>query len=203
MHRSSWPLFPATCRDLVAGGARAAGAVADVQFRVADGEHERRLASGLGAVTSLAVLDALMCLPPGMDVRAVDLGDVSRAHLRGAPPGCVEWRDRDATLRRLAVLPGEVSLVIVPATGWRSGLVRAAAFAPFAARVVRLDKLPARWPAPAWEAVSAGVGVWAPGGDGEFVEFVPPTPFVARFAKPARWRFVERAYRRWLTTSGR
>jgi hypothetical protein len=167
-----------------------------------EAEHERRRAAGVGGIPSLAVLDALMCLPAGVDVSTADLGDRCLARLREARPGCVEWLQGGRVVHRLAVPPVDVALVVVDATDWRTGLRRAAAFAPFAMRVVRLDRLPARWPEPAWEAVSAGAGIWAPADDGGVVEYVPPAEFVPRWVKPARWRFQERAYSRWLTTTG-
>lgn len=187
-------------RFVVPGAARVTGAVADAVVRLDIAEHERRRAAGLGDVPSLDVLDALMCVPEGVDVPVADLGPVTLSHLRRAPAGCVMWVNGGWALRRLAVMPLSVELVIVRSTSWRAAIRRAAAFSPFATRVVLLDRLPSSWPAGSFDAVACGVGVWA-NHDGAVVEYVAPEPFQLRWVKPARWRFAERAYGEWLRSS--
>lgn len=187
---------------LVTGAARAAGVVADAVVVVDPREHERRAANGLGAVTSLEVLDALMCLPLGVAVTARDLGQRARSSLVAAPRGMVEWAPDLSWVRRLGVPAAEVALVVVSASRWAAGLRRAAAFGPFAPRVVVLDRLPREWPAPALDAVAAGVGVWVRD-EGDTVEMVAPAAYRPRVAKAAKWRFAERAYETWIRSTAR
>ncbi len=183
---------------VVRGGAVLAGAVASAVVVVDRDEHGRREACGLGAVTSLPLLDALMCLPPGVAVRAVDLGDRVAGELRSAPSGCVEWLPGpELAVRRVAVPAVDINAVVVEAGRWADGLRRAAAFGAVAPRVVLLDR--ARVPADRlWEADAAGTGVWAREPDGSVREVVAPAAFVRRYVKPAGWRFRERAYGAWL-----
>ncbi|MCU1588877.1 MAG: hypothetical protein JWP11_133 [Frankiales bacterium] len=183
---------------LVRGGAVLAGAVASAVVVLDREEHGRRAACGLGAVASLPLLDALMCLPYGVRVPAVDLGDRVAEELRSAPSGCVEWLlGPEPVVRRVVVPAADVMAVVVESAGWADGLRRAAAFAPVAPRVVLVDR--ARLPADRlWEADAAGTGVWARDSDGSVREVVAPAAFVRRYVKPAGWRFRERAYGAWL-----
>ena len=76
------------------------------------------------------------------------------------------------------------------------------AFEPFGTRVVLLDACP-RAAEFAWEADAAGVGLWIRERDGQIIQVVPPAPFVRRYAKPAGWRFTERAYTAWINATTR
>lgn len=183
---------------LVAGAAHAAGARADAYVAPRAVEHIRRTAAGAASVTCLGLLDALMCLPLGADVPAADLEPDALARLRAGPPGCVDWAPDRTWVRRLADPPADVTLVIVAAPGLTAGLKRAAAFTPFAPRVVLLGRLPRSFRDRAWEADAAGVGVWTRQPDGALVEHVPADPFQAPLFKPAGWRFRERAYAAWV-----
>lgn len=191
------------CRAVVRGGARAAGAVADAVIDVDGAEDARRSAIGLGGVTSLGLLDALMCLPAGADVPVEDIGETALWFLRRAPVGVVIWSPDICRVRRLAVPVVAVPLVLVCTGAWRGGLRRASAFEPFAQRVLLLDRMPISWPNSAWEAAAIGVGVWARQSDGRIVELVAPAAFEQRFTKPAGWRFRERAYATWVTSKRR
>lgn len=182
---------------LVRGAARLAGAVASAVVAVDASEHARRSACGLGAVTSLQLLDALMCLPSGVEVRESDVGRTVQDTIAAAPPGCVDRLPGHA-LRRLAVPAAAVPLVVVEGGRWGTALARAAAFSPVAASCVLLDQRDVPW-GRLWEADAAGVGVWACDG-GTPEQLVAPTPFGQRYYKPAGWRFRERAYSAWLMT---
>ena len=182
--------------------ARVTGAIADAVVRIDEGEHARRAELGLAAgVEDLDLLDALMCLPLNHAVSVDDLEVVELAHLRACPPGCVQWIDDGSrVLRRLAPAT-TIELVVVHAQRWRSGLRRAAAFEPFAVRVVVIDRPRHSLVDVAWEADVTGVGLWVRTQGGEIIEVVTPTPFVRRYVKPAAWRFSERAYTTWLNAT--
>lgn len=185
----------------VPSGARVSGAVADAVVTVDAIEDQRRAGLGLVGVADLGLLDALMCLPVGEAIPVADLGPVASAHLRAAPAGCVEWLDGGTRVRRLLVPAATVELVVVRCGRWRSGLLRAAAFEPFATRVVLLERPPRALHDIAWEADGAGVGLWVRHLDTEIVEVVAPAPFVRRYVKPAGWRFAERAYTAWIAAA--
>lgn len=198
----------------VKSAARVAGAVADAVLVVDDVEAARRIRFGLRGVSDLGLLDALMCLPVGAPVAVDDLSPVSRSRLRAAPAGCVEWLAGGTRVRRLLTPALTVDLVVVRAGTWRAGLLRAAAFEPFATRVVLLPCEPRTLRDIAWQADAAGIGLWigqadedrpmdtpaAEAGTGEVVQVVGPAPFVRRYVKPAGWRFTERAYTTWTAT---
>lgn len=182
---------------VVPGAARLAGAVASAVVVVDGSEHDRRSACGLGAVTSLPLLDALMCMPYGIGVRAADVGDSVAAAVRSAP----EWLQWDGPVVRRVVVPAaEVALVVVESARWADALGRAAVFSSVAPRGVLLDRAAIR-DSRLWEADAAGIGVWARDADGTVDKLVAPGPFVQRYFKPAGWRFRERAYGAWLTST--
>jgi hypothetical protein len=186
---------------VVAGAARVAGAKADAVVDIDRAEHLRRARCGLGGVETLGLLDALMCVPHGEPIPVVDLGEVALWHLRRAPEGCVQWLAGGRAVRRLLVPVASVPLVVVRAAGWRTGLRRAAAFEPFARRVVLLPRAGRELGGYAWEADAAGTGLWVTGPDGGVDEVVAPGEFVPRYVRPARWRFTERAYIAWLSAN--
>jgi hypothetical protein len=165
-------------------------------------EHRRRAACDLGGVESLGLLDALMSLPHGAPVPVRDIGEVTLWHLRRCPEGCVQWLDNGRTVRRLLVPVTSVPLVVVRAASWRAGLHRAAAFEPFTRRAVLLARESRTLAGYAWEADAAGTGLWVANPDNPQVkEIVAPGEFVLRYVRPARWRFTERAYSTWLSTT--
>jgi len=188
--------------SVVPGAARVSGAWADAVVAVEAVEHARRAAAGLGAVPDYSTLYALMCLPADAAVAVADLGDVVRRLLGKAPAGCVEWLDGGMRVRRCYVPAATAPLVVVRGATWRPALRRAAAFEPFATRVVLLTRAPRRVADIAWEADVDGTGLWIshPGGDVE--EIVAPTPWVEHYVNPAGWRFAEHAYAAWLAHRG-
>jgi hypothetical protein len=182
--------------DVVLHGARSAGSVADAIVLPDTDEQLRRRDVGLGAVCSLALLDALMSLPAWEPVRLDDLSNHVHRQVTSAPRGVVEI---DGTwVRRLLTPPLTVVAAVVRATKWRHALRRAERFTPFAQRLMVLDRVPAT--KLTWEASIAGVGVWALV-DGQTHEVCPPAPYVRRYWKAAGWRFAEHAYAAALTST--
>jgi hypothetical protein len=194
----NFPLSPDTLIagsvEVVAGGARAAGTAADALVTWDHTEQARRHQAGLGAVTSLWLLDSVMNLPLGSPTRASDLSETTWDDLRRAPAGVVEIED--AWVTRLLTPPLTVVAAAVGGNGWRRPLQRVGRFAPFAQRLLILDTVPP--PRLIWEAEVAGVGVWVIE-NSYLIEACTPEPFNRRYWKPAGWRFAEHAYAAWLS----
>lgn len=180
--------------EVVAGGARAAGTVADALVTWDQAEQARRHQASLGAVTSLWLLDSVMNLPLGAPIRVSDLSETTWDDLRRAPAGVVEIEG--AWVTRLLTPPLTVVAAAVGGNGWRRPLQRIGRFTPFAQRLLILDTAPA--PRLIWEAQAAGVGVWVVE-NSYLVEVCRPEPFKRRYWKPAGWRFAECAYAAWLS----
>lgn len=200
VHPQPWShsVEPSALADLVmvARGARAAGSVADALVVNDTVEQARRRACGLGAVKSLALLDALLSLPLEEPVRVRDLSEHTRRLVLQAPAGVVHVEDR--WVRRLLVPPLTVVAAMVWAVQWRTAIRRVSTFQPFAQRLVVLDEVPS--PKLSWEAQVAGIGVWVPEPGGTRV-VCSPEPYVRRYWKAAGWRFAENAYRAATTSS--
>lgn len=179
---------------LVRWAARVSGGRGHARVLVDHAEHRRRAAFGLSAVVDLTLLDALLGLPAGEQVSWADLDAEAARRLRKAPEGVLECTS--GGVRRLLAPAATVSLVVVPALSWRSGLRRAAAFQPFAARVVLVDVPPG--PDLLWEADVLGVGVWRDRSPDPPEELLPPAPWRCVQVKAAGWRFRERAYGTWF-----
>jgi len=184
----------------VEGGACLSGERADAVIDLDPAEHRRRQQAGLGALTDLTLLKVCMGLPLHAAVRLIDLPQLDQALISRAPAGVFEMH-RGLVSRRIT------SVVAVPAvtlTGndWVSLLGRAAAFSGVSQRIVVMAAAPAKLSERLWEAQLEGVGVWLRDGD-DLVELLAPEVFVPRLVKPARWRFLERAYSAWLREGGR
>lgn len=196
------PLRPSAlpaATTLIPGGAIGAGMQADALCVLDDGEHLRRQRVGVGAVTSLTVLDAVMNLPLEVPVRCTDIATEVLSRLERADRALVivdgEW------VTRVGRPPLTVLGVLVPGPSWRSALLRAVAFGPLSQRIVVLDRAPESIDMLLWEAELAGVGVWLEDQDSA-IELLQPEPFRLRYLKAATWRFSERAYRA-ATANGR
>jgi hypothetical protein len=179
-------------------GARSTGSVADALVLHDADEQARRVASCLGAVPSLALLDTLLNLPVGVPTRRDDVSPYSRELLWRAPLGVVELDGLWVT--RLLTPPLTVVAAVVRSVPWRRAIQRAGRFAPFAQRIMVFDVVPS--PELTWEANAVGVGVWAIV-DGKTHELCRPAPFVRAYWKAAGWRFAEHAYATWLTSTPR
>lgn len=168
------------------------GAVAGVAYQPDEVEIERRATVGLGAITNMAVLDALMGLPGGMRVAISDLTDRERRLLRRAPAGAVGWDEEH--VERRAVPPVTPRLAVVRARDWQTGMTKAGQFAPFCARVMLLSKPPADLDDAAVQASFWGIGMCVATG-GTVRTLVEPEPYVRVRHSPAQWRFAEEIYR--------
>lgn len=182
---------------VVERAARVAGACADALVLFDEEELRRRTRAGLGAVTSLPLLDALMTLPQDAHVHAGDLESRTLAELRSAPAGCVQW-DGDWVLR-LMTPPLTVVAAVVRGHGWRRPISQVAHFSNFAQQIVILPRPPRAGTSVLWEAELAGIGVWVCPSPGELHELVAPAPFRRSYFKPATWRFTERALHAYLS----
>jgi hypothetical protein len=176
-----------------------AGTRADAVVHVDTGEHARRRAAGVTAVTSLPVLGALLTLPVHEEVRLADLSRRHRELVERAGPGAVEIDGRSVT-RRL-VPAASVPLVVVRRRGWRQALAAAGEFSTLRPTVVLLDREPGDWRSRAWEADLAGVGVLLCQGAEVETLLRPRSGYPPMAVRPARWRFLEHAYLVWLTGS--
>ena len=181
---------------VIAAGAVTAGAVGDAVVACDYAEQARRQDAGLGAVTSVWLLDAVMTLPAGVPVRVADLSEEVWACVSAAPKGVVVIDGGWVT--RLLSPPLTVVGAVVSGTGWRRSLQRAGRFTPFAQRLLVLEKTPPS--EMIWEAQIAGVGVWT-FKDARLEEICPPVPFRQLYWKPAGWGFAERAYAASLRSS--
>lgn len=129
--------------DVTLGAARLAdGEVADAVVRVDWTEHQRRLACGLTAVTDLHALDRLLTFPLHELVSWPDLTPDDARVLKALPEGAVEFTETG--VRRVFAPAADVDVVIARASRWQTGLRKAAAFAPFARRVLLLPRAPER-----------------------------------------------------------
>jgi len=183
---------------VVAGAAKVAGGRADAWVDIDEREHRRRALLGLGAVTSLELLDRVLGLPRGGWVRWNDLTPEETRSLRAAPTGVVVGSAL-GVCRTLAP-PAAVPLVLIRSASWRRGLRTASAFEPFAQRVLILDGSCRSLREVTWEADCLGVGVWIENGAGT-EEVVRPAPWRQRYVTAAGWRFRERAYGVWLSAA--
>lgn len=183
---------------LVGGGAQAAGTIADALAVIDAGEHARRARTGLAAVTSLGMLDAVLDFPLHVPVRMCDIGPEAESAARRAPGGV--FRRDSTTVTRLLSPSVTVVAALVTGVSWRQMMARVVSFAPFCQQLMLLDRAPRMLGSLVWEAQVAGVGVWVRD-DAEIVEVLRPQVFKRRRWKAAGWRFQERAYATWLRST--
>ncbi len=143
--------------EVVLRGARSAGSVGDAVVLPDADEQVRRRNVGLGAVCSLPLLDALMCLPVGEQVRLSDLSPHVHRQVMSAPLGVVEVRRRVGDASADAAADGRCG-------GGASGQVAACFASGRSVRSVHAATDRAR-SSPASQSDMggriAGVGVWA------------------------------------------
>ncbi|THJ74407.1 hypothetical protein [Candidatus Frankia alpina] len=177
------------------GGWAALAGVPDSQ------ETARRERIGLGAVTSVPVLAALLGLPHGLPVPVAALSDRERRALAAAPAGCVD-RGPDGIVRQ-ARPPLAPALAVVAATrGWRAGLERAGRFAPFCARAIVLDREPRDLLAACVEADFYGVGLVL-ARPASLEVLVAPEPHQVRRISARSWWFAEQVHQAIITRDER
>ena len=193
--RLDQPLCPSALpadATFVPGGAIGPGARADALCVLDHREHRRRQHVGMGAVTSLSVLDSVMNLPLEAPVRRADISPAALLRLERSGAALVvvegDW------VTRVGRPPLTVLGALVTGSSWRVALRRAVSFGPFSQRIIMLNRAPASVDMLLLEAELAGVGVWLADG-ASTIELLAPEPFRLRYLKAATWRFAERAYR--------
>lgn len=123
-------------------GLRLRGQQVRVAVTVFADEAHRRVAVGLGAVDSRALLTVLHDLPVDIPVLSSSLDAHALRTLRTAPPGVVDQEDGQGIIVRRLVPAARVELVLVHGAqgisprGWDSAVRDASQFAPFCARGV-------------------------------------------------------------------
>lgn len=170
---------------VVTGFVSAGRASADVVVEFDLVECARRRVAGVGALSDVGLLDALMLLPAGEWVPQDDLGSESVELLRRAGEGVVEFGLMTGMVRRVAVRPLRVCEVRVRADGWRSGARLLDRFAAVGERWLVLPDGVSVDPLDVMSADRFGVGVIADG-----VTVLPAGRFVQRW-RPAGWLAVE------------
>jgi hypothetical protein len=169
------------------------GVQAVVAYRKDEPECRRRRAQAMPALVRPDVLDLLMSLPLGEAVARESLSDSELRALKHVPKGAMTRSG--SWVKRLAVQPLQIDLVIVPGKGWEAAMEKAERFTPFCARAVLVDRPLRRREDAIMRAAYFGIGLLVVG-DGHTVDVVvPPQPFVRKRYTPAAWQFVEEAYR--------
>jgi hypothetical protein len=155
-------------------------------------EHARREAAGAAWLDEFRPLEMLMNLPVGIPVPRSSLGAALRPEVRLLPHGAAVSDRR--SVKRLAVQPLKIDLVVVRAPGWRSGMDLASQFAPFCRRAMVLERVPHNLDELLMEADFFGIGVFVPRRGGAQMLVAPAEYRALRFTTAA-WRFAEQVYR--------
>ena len=162
-------------------------------------EHVRRVDTGVGAITSTALLHGIWLLPAGGAVRAAGLPDNKVRSLRAAP---YVAQQRGSNFVRTYSPPGVVRAVAFSGRCVERAVLRAARFTPIFQRFVLLDadcpEIPIRVQ---WEAREWGVGIVAQGRGNRTEQVVPAAEAVVGVPSVYRWWVAELAYRRFLHDS--
>lgn len=161
------------------------------------GEHERRAAARLGAVTSTGLLHALWLLPSGVPVATENVPPLKRQRLRAAQGFVNEHRNR---FERRYSPPGVVRSVGFTAASWNRAIDRAAAFTPIFERLAITPCQPTPSRAALTIARTNGIGVLQLGPHGDTL-VVPPRAAVRGVPAVYRWWIAELAYARWRQDS--
>jgi hypothetical protein len=156
-------------------------------------EHDRRLASGCGAVTDPALLGCLLGLPLGASVP----DPVAWAETTDQPPAVI-GRDVDGiTVTRCLATPLAIEDVIAVAPAGRElrAVQDVSLFACFARRwvVTTKHRMPERV---VLEAKLCGIGILGPSG----LQLASEAP-VTREMDAWDWMLREKVYRRWVSQS--
>ena len=153
------------------------------------GEHRRRGAAGMGAVTNPALLDRLLGLPAARPV----IDPVLWAEMADQPPGILERGDDGASVTRRLESPLTIAGVVVHAAPGRElrAVQDASLFAGFTRRWASVSRVPE---AALLEAKMCGVGIVGPG---HRVLLAAEKP-AALTRDGWSWLLEEKAYRHWL-----
>lgn len=163
------------------------------------GEHQRRVAARVGAITSTELLHGIWLLPAGGAVRAAALPGNKVQNLRAEP---YVARRYGSSLVRTYSPPGVVRAVGFGGRCVERAVLRAARFTPIFQRFVLLDddepKVPLRVE---WEAREWGVGIVVLRRGHCTEQIVPAAEAVVGVPSVYRWWVAELAYRRFLQDS--
>jgi len=167
---------------------------ATLAYRLDAGEHARRRAEGLLAVTELEKLDALLGLPTGLPVRMEALGGHVRRVIGRLPAGCVQVADGSVTRRIVRPLRVDLAVVTPDGEDWRAGLRKAGRFAAYCTRLLAIAGMPDDLAGAGAEAAYCGTGLVVNAATSQMM-VVPPQSFTPTAHTAAGWRFTEQAYR--------
>ncbi|MFI9453371.1 hypothetical protein [Amycolatopsis sp. NPDC052450] len=167
-------------------------------YRVDDAEDSRRHAAGIRSITDLAILDALLTLPEGLDVPMTSLAGREQRILSRLPPVGV-LTQHEGRITRIARAPLQVVRAEVAVSrSWLAAFRRVREFSQYAERVL-LSASPLDADA-LLEASYSGVGV-AVGSDSGWDWQLEPAKFVVQEHSAARWSFAESIYELHLSRS--
>ena len=162
-------------------------------YRLDLGEHIRRRKAGMGAVTRLDWLHAMLGLPAGIPVRLDELSSCSQQIVEDLPPGCVRLSGVSAVRQLVRPLRVELAVVTVDSSDWQAGLQKAGAFTGYCTRILAMAEVPGSMPQACAEAARHGVGLVV-GADGSLTTAVPAVRFIPAAHTAAGWRFAEQVY---------
>jgi len=168
-----------------------------VAFHLDAGEHERRAAAGVGAVTSTAVLHGLWLIPSEIAVPPGNVPLVKRHRLRGAQ-GFVENSPRGFV--RLYSPAGTVHSIGVRRRSAIRAIEQTARFTSIFRRIALTDGNAPPSDCAVERARDAGIGLVAISGD-EHQQLVRPARPVLGIPAVYRWWVAELAYASWLQDS--
>lgn len=172
------------------------GILVSVRAILNDGEHERRVSAGLGAVTDPALLERLMDLPLAIPVADA----VAWAETSDQPPAVVDRGGDGVTVTRTLQPPLTISDVVLTATGGRelAAVQEASLFAGFTRRwiVFTRGSVPDEV---VLEAKLCGVGVVDLHGTVLLAGQRPASTTIDGWT----WLLQEKTYRRWLSERSR
>jgi hypothetical protein len=167
-------------------------------YRLDVTEDARRRAAGIRSITDLAILDALLTLPEGMEVPLASIGGREQRIL-GRLPRLGVLTQHEGRVTRLARAPLQVARAEVAVRrSWSAAFRQVREFSQYAERVLLCPSPP---DADALlEASYSGVGVAVSSGSG-WNWLLEPAKFVVQEHSPARWCFAESIYELHLSSS--
>jgi hypothetical protein len=169
------------------------GVVATLVYRLDPGEHARRSAHGLLAVTDLEQLDALLDLPVGLPVPKGELRRQDSVVIGQLPPGCVSAAGGAVTRQIRRPLCVDLAVVTSDDDDWRSGLRKAGQFSTYCTRLLAMTGIPDDIADARDEAAYYGIGLVV-NASGDPAIALPPQRFIPTAHTAAGWRFTEQVY---------
>ena len=168
-------------------------------LEISPSEHERRRQTGVGAVTSTALLHGLWLLTPHGPTPSEMLPEIKVQRLRAAPHAAVET---DEGFELAYSPPGMLRSVALRGRSVERAVARAARFTPIVERFVLVDETQQPVASPTERAAREwGVGIVSLRcGDSPEV-LVPASPAKTGIPSVYRWWVAELAYERYLYES--